>query len=61
MLDTISTDTGIHVDIIDLHPNEMQLIKVLRTRFRFGDITIKMQNGVPFRLVRTQEFEDLST
>jgi len=47
------------LEIIDLHPNEMQLLKMLRTRFKFGDVTIRMRDGVPFRLVRIQEYEDL--
>lgn len=46
---------------MDLRPQEMELLKMLRSRFRFGDVTIKMRDGIPFRLVRTQEFSDLST
>lgn len=45
--------------IIELHPNEIELIKSLRNRFRFGEVTIIMRNGLPVRLKRITEFEDL--
>jgi hypothetical protein len=45
------------IEIIDLHPFELQLIKSLRTRFRFGDITITMKDGVPFQWKRITEIE----
>ncbi len=46
--------------IIELHPQEMELIRNLRTRFRFGEVTIIMQDGVPLRLKRVTEIEDLT-
>ena len=55
-----SNDSTI-IEIVELHPQEIQLLKMLRNKFRFGDITIKMRDGLPFRLVRTMEFEDLTT
>jgi len=45
--------------IIELHPNEMQLLRNLRTNFRFGEVTIIMRDGLPFRLKRVTEFADL--
>jgi hypothetical protein len=45
--------------IIELHPQEIELIHNLRTKFRFGEITIIMREGVPFRIRRITEFEDL--
>lgn len=57
---SFKTDTSV-IEIIDLHPREMELIKSIRHRWRFGEIVIKVRNGLPFRLVRTQEFIDLST
>lgn len=57
----LSTDDTTVIEIMDLRPQEMELLKMLRSRFRFGDVTIKMRDGIPFRLVRTQEFSDLST
>lgn len=56
----LQSDTGV-IEIIDLRPEEMQLLRLIRNQFRFGELTIKVQDGVPFRLVRTQEFADLST
>jgi len=46
--------------IIELRPEEIQLIKALRYQWRFGDIVIKVKDGVPFRLVRITEFIDLN-
>ena len=48
-------------EIIALHPAELDLIKKLRKQFRFGDITIKMKDGLPMRLMRITEFADLDT
>jgi len=45
--------------VIELHPNEIQLIRTLRDRFKFGEITIIMRDGLPVRLRRITEFEDL--
>lgn len=47
-------------EILELNPHEMELIKSIRTRWRFGEITVQVRDGVPFRLVRVQEFIDLS-
>lgn len=54
-----SEENNIH-EVIELHPNEVQLIKAIRERFKFGEITIKTRNGLPFRLIRTEEFIDLN-
>ena len=53
-----SNDTTV-IDIVPLHPNEMQLLKMLRSRFRYGDITIIMQDGLPVRIKRITEIENL--
>ena len=45
------------IEILELHPNEMQLIHALRTRFRFGDVTITVQNGTPQYWKRITELE----
>ena len=59
---TLSTqktnDTSI-IEIVTLHPSEMELIRAIRNQWRFGDITIKVRDGLPFRMVRVQEFIDL--
>ena len=47
--------------IIELHPQEMQLIKALRNNWKFGEVTIIVRNGIPYRLKRVQEFIDLDT
>ena len=57
--DTIQMDSSRVIDIIDLHPQEMKLIRMIRN-FRFGEVTIKIRDGIPFRIVKTTEFEDLS-
>jgi hypothetical protein len=57
--DVLFTDTVIS-EIIELHPFEMELLKALRHKWRFGEVTILMRSGLPFRLVRVQEFIDLT-
>ena len=53
----LADDTTI---IIELHPNEIALIKALRNNWRFGEITILVRDGIPYRLRRVQEFIDLT-
>lgn len=59
--DTIQTDSSKVIDWTILYPQEMELLKALRTKFRFGEVTIIMRDGVPQRLRRVTEFEDLSS
>lgn len=47
------------IEIITLHPSEMELLRVLRGTLRFGEVVIKMRDGLPVRLVRTQEYVNL--
>jgi len=47
--------------IIELHPQEIQLIKSLRNNWRFGEVTIIVREGIPYRLKRVEEFIDLDT
>jgi hypothetical protein len=54
----IRNDTDI---IIELHPKEIQLIKALRNNWRFGEVTILVRDGLPYRLKRVQEFIDLDS
>lgn len=54
--DTVFNNDSI-IEILELHPSEMQLLHALRKRFRFGDITITMQNGLPFQWKRITEIE----
>jgi len=53
----MQNDTTI-IEIIDLHHNELELIKSLRSRFRFGEITILMKDGLPMRWKRITEFDE---
>ena len=58
-METKGSDT--HIEIMELHPHEMELLHKLRTQWRFGEVTIVMRDGVPVRLRRVVEFADLST
>ena len=57
--DTVQ-DTS-YIEIISLHPQEIQLIKSLRNNWRFGEIVIIMRDGLPMRLKRVTEFIDLNS
>jgi len=43
-----------------LHPNEIHLIESIREDYRFGKITIIVQDGVPLRIESGIVAEDLS-
>ena len=57
-LQTRTNDTTL-IEIMTLHQNEMQLIKAIRNNWRFGEVVIKVRDGLPYRLVRVQEFISL--
>lgn len=48
-------DTSI-IEIFELHKNEMQMLRDMRARFRFGEVTIIMRDGLPVRWKRITEF-----
>lgn len=50
-----TNDTSQIIDIIDLHPFEMNLVRLLRN-VRFGRVVIVMRDGLPVRVERTTEF-----
>lgn len=39
-------------DIGELHPREKALIKLIRERFRFGEIVIDTRDGLPHQVRR---------
>lgn len=49
-----SNDTVI--EIVELHPNEVWMLRDMRIRFKFGEITIIMRDGLPVRWKRITEF-----
>ena len=53
-----TSDTAI-IDIIELRPEEVQLIRSIRNNWKFGEVTILVRNGIPYRLRRVTEFIDL--
>ncbi len=48
---------------IKLHPKELTLIIALRNKFPFGEVHIIMSDGIPQRIKKAWEFDnlDLST
>lgn len=51
------SDTSI--EVIELHPAELDLIKAIRNNWRHGEITIIARDGRPYRLMRVTEFIEL--
>lgn len=39
----------------DLHDNEVMLIELIRTKYRFGEITIITRDGLPMDILKTVE------
>ena len=55
----MANDTSI-IEIIDLHPQEIRLIKALRTNYRFGEVVLMVKDGLPFRLEKVIRSIDLT-
>ncbi|MEK6830167.1 MAG: hypothetical protein AABY15_08690 [Nanoarchaeota archaeon] len=43
----------------ELHPKEAALILAMRKKFKYGEIVVIMRDGLPFRLKRVTEFDEL--
>ena len=43
-----------------LHPKEIELIQLMRMRFRHGELVIIMRDGIPWRIMKGFEFTDLT-
>ena len=54
--DTVSSTDSL-IEILELHRSEMQLIQNLRRKFRFGEVTIVVRDGLPVQIRRVTEFE----
>ena len=57
----LKTQNDTLIEILELHPYEMELLRNLRTRFKFGEVVIIMKDGLPLRLKRVTEFAELDT
>ena len=55
----LRTDTTL-IEIVEMHPYEIQLIKQIRSSLKFGKIEIFVRNGLPYRLERITESVDLT-
>lgn len=45
--------------LIELHPKELALILSLRKKWRYGEVVLIMRDGLPQRLKKVTEFDDL--
>lgn len=45
---------------MELHPLEANLIKEIRERFRYGEITIECKDGLPNRIGKAFVWEKIS-
>ena len=54
-----NNDTTI-IEILELHPNEMQLIHSMRNKWKYGEITIIVHDGIPRRIIRVTESINLN-
>lgn len=52
------SDTTI-IEIVELTQKEVELIKAIRHRWRFGELTLMVRDGQPYRMRRVTEFNDL--
>lgn len=42
-----------------LSPNEAELIRLIREKYRYGQITVVVHDGVPKRITETVKYESL--
>ena len=45
---------------MELHPNEVELISIIRNRTRFGELLIVTKDGLPQRIQRTVTYMSLN-
>jgi len=45
--------------ILPLHPKEVDLILRLRNKYKFGEVTIKVRDGIPWTIEKTTVTEHL--
>ena len=43
----------------DLDPKEVELIKRIREHYKWGEIVVECQNGLPWRIGKTTIYEKL--
>ena len=46
---------------MELHPNEVELIKLIRERCRYGSLEVITRDGLPERVARTTVYESVKT
>lgn len=51
---------GVEYDLGAFSNKEKELIFHIRERFRHGEVVIKVNDGVPHRILRTTEYENLN-
>lgn len=44
---------------MELHPLEVELIKAIREKYKWGEIIIECREGLPQRVAKTTVFEKL--
>jgi len=44
---------------MELDPKEVELIKRIREQYRWGEIIVECQNGLPWRIGKTTIYEKL--
>jgi hypothetical protein len=47
-------------ELKNLHPNEISLLEKIRTKYRFSEITIIVQDGIPLRIKEVVTSETLT-
>lgn len=47
--------------LLPLRPQEVDLLRLIRSKYRYGTIEIMVKDGVPIDILRTVERERLST
>jgi ribosomal protein S3AE len=50
----------VNKELANLHPNEVALINKWRTKYRYSEITIIIQDGVPLRIKQVVTTETLT-
>ena len=46
--------------VMDLHPNEAELIMLIRTKVRFGLLEVTVKDGLPLKVTRRVDYFQLT-
>ena len=47
--------------MMELHPKEANLIKLIRNRFKWGEVVVECRDGLPYRMMKAFDWTKISS